>query len=206
MNKQNILNFLAYNIIQLKKIILCILLELCCCCWRVPLGRPSPPQSLRQRGYVLGDELEGLFFNIRSPTSVSLRQMAAPSFVVLLDFDISLYWREFFSRHNTWSKLLATDHGTFGTTDFTITYTVCIWWVFGGICNWTRPSVPKSDTKTTRLPTAIWTLLHNANYFFQCDNKIYITFISIRLQYILTRRTNVTLQIISIVFHFSLTV
>ena len=46
--------------------------------------------------------------------------------------------REIFSRDNTHGKLLATDHGTFGTTDFTSKYTAFTRWVFGGIRNRTR--------------------------------------------------------------------
>ena len=39
------------------------------------------------------------------------------------NFDLSLKRRELFSRDNTHGKLLKTNHGTFGTADFTSTYT-----------------------------------------------------------------------------------
>ena len=50
----------------------------------------------------------------------------------------SLKGREIFSRNNRYGKVLSTDNGTFGTTDFTSTYTACTQWIFGNIWNRNR--------------------------------------------------------------------
>ena len=82
--------------------------------------------------------------------------MAALSIVHLLNFDMSLKGREIFSRDNTHGKLLATDHGTFGTTDFMSKYNA---YLLGGslAASVIEPgtSGPKLDAIATRLPTAV---------------------------------------------------
>ena len=87
--------------------------------------------------------------------------MAAASIVHLLNFDMSLKGREFFSRDNTHGKLLATDHGTFGTTDFTIKYTAFTRWVFDGIWNRTRALRSEAGRYNHDAPHGvIYTVLH----------------------------------------------
>ena len=83
---------------------------------------PSPVQGLRQSGtLILRKEI---YFTIAGVRFLSMID-GSTIHLHLHNFDMALKGRGIFSRDNMYGKLLATDHRTFGTTDFMSTYTAC---------------------------------------------------------------------------------